>query len=130
MIKNPEKPHKKQFDTSYFLKKVYSPICCGLSRSPLMRILELDKDSFLVKLEMVLSLEETWDDTWKPEIKELFIDKYYSWSHSSVYLFFVQTQTWETRLEPWASSCLVQKSLVWGLMLQKLDTSFCFPIFV
>ena len=43
-----------------------------------MRILELDKDSFLVKLEMVLSLEDTWDDTWKPEIKELFIDKNYS----------------------------------------------------
>ena len=40
----------------------YSPIWLGgLSRStPVMRILELERESFLVRLEMVLSREDTW----------------------------------------------------------------------
>ena len=41
---------------------LYSPIWLGgLSRStPVMRILELERESFLVRLDMVLNREETW----------------------------------------------------------------------
>ena len=44
----------------------YSPHCWGLSRSrslspPLIRILELERDSFLVREEMVRSREDTWN---------------------------------------------------------------------